>query len=276
MSRLFRLIAITVCALLSLSASAAFAAGENRGAGEERGKPAAERDADTGQAAAHRDRRDDAARRGPRARSTAPRDDAAVKVVDREPNDHPSGRDRDDETTHQGGSMSDPDGMSNGGMDKPGHDGGYDDDRDYNNGCGNDDDFEDDNNGWCGRKRDRVRGGQAAKATDGAAPLGVTEESSAAEVAASEEVPSEVKGVTFTRENPAAPRQHSSHHTTAAEADRVQVQGTALQAEPPAVATRPAALARTGVELAVLALLGVCCLALGVAARRHRLTVPGR
>jgi len=52
----------------------------------------------------------------------------------------------------QGKSHSDPDGMSNGGADKPGCTGGLDADRDGNNGCGNDTDREDDNNGWCGRK----------------------------------------------------------------------------------------------------------------------------
>jgi hypothetical protein len=51
----------------------------------------------------------------------------------------------------QGHSPSDPDGMGNGGMDKPGMDGGFDDDQDGNNGCGNDADREDDNNGWCGK-----------------------------------------------------------------------------------------------------------------------------
>jgi hypothetical protein len=53
----------------------------------------------------------------------------------------------------QGRSHSDPDGMSNGGADKPGCTGGFDADRDGNNGCGNDADREDDNNGNCGRKK---------------------------------------------------------------------------------------------------------------------------
>src|SRR5688572_25924270 len=53
----------------------------------------------------------------------------------------------------QGRSLSDPDDMENGGADKPDPDctGGVNlDDRDGNNGCGNDDDREDDNNGNCG------------------------------------------------------------------------------------------------------------------------------
>ena len=53
----------------------------------------------------------------------------------------------------QGRSHSDPDGMSNGGADKPGCPGGFDADQDGNNGCGNDADREDDNNGNCGRKK---------------------------------------------------------------------------------------------------------------------------
>src|SRR5437773_8757573 len=56
----------------------------------------------------------------------------------------------------QGRSLSDPDGISNGGADKPGPDctGGVDSaDRDGNNGCGNDADREDDNNGNCGHQK---------------------------------------------------------------------------------------------------------------------------
>jgi hypothetical protein len=62
----------------------------------------------------------------------------------------------------QGKSHSDPDGMSNGGADKPGCPGGFDADKDGNNGCGNDADREDDNNGNCG--------GKGAKDKDVAAP----------------------------------------------------------------------------------------------------------
>ena len=96
-------------------------------------------------------------------------------------NRHPSGNDRscesgssedgstgasaqdhegDSDTSIQGDSGSDPDDdgrgpdRSNGGADKPnGGPGGLDHaDQDSNNGCGNDDDFEDDNEGWCGGK----------------------------------------------------------------------------------------------------------------------------
>ncbi len=82
--------------------------------------------------------------------------DTPNNVVDDGDNRHPSGRDKSVEhggSGNQGKSQSDPDGDSNGGVDKPGGDGGADlADQDGNNGCGNDDDFEDDNNGNCGPK----------------------------------------------------------------------------------------------------------------------------
>jgi hypothetical protein len=72
---------------------------------------------------------------------------------------HPSGRDgTDHQDKRQGNAQSDPDDDGRGmdrngtGLDQPGEDGGvYTDDQDGNNGCGNDQDFEDDNNGWCGK-----------------------------------------------------------------------------------------------------------------------------
>ncbi len=77
-------------------------------------------------------------------------------VADEGDNQHPSGNDRSVEnggSGNQGASQSDPDGNANGGPDKPGMVGGADlNDQDGNNGCGNDDDFEDDNNGNCGPK----------------------------------------------------------------------------------------------------------------------------
>ena len=93
---------------------------------------------------------------------------------DNDDNAHPSGKDRE---THngstddvQGGDQtSNPDNDGRGPernsckgtsedrvggcADKPGGTGGVDQaDQDWNNGCGNDDDFEDDNEGWCGRR----------------------------------------------------------------------------------------------------------------------------
>ena len=91
---------------------------------------------------------------------------------------HPSGNDRcaepggsgtqgDDGTQIQGDAASDPDdngnppARTNGGADEPGGPGGENPlDQDGNNGCGNDQDFEDDNEGLC-------RGPQAAGSVDG-------------------------------------------------------------------------------------------------------------
>ncbi|MBW3577325.1 MAG: hypothetical protein KY462_06230 [Actinobacteria bacterium] len=76
-------------------------------------------------------------------------------------NRHPSGKDKHCESGrsgNQGGAAHDPDDdgrgpdRGTGGRDQPGGTGGVDLlDQDGNNGCGNDDDFEDDNEGWCGR-----------------------------------------------------------------------------------------------------------------------------
>jgi hypothetical protein len=87
-----------------------------------------------------------------------------------QPSLHPSGRDRHCEpggSGTQGKARSEPDADGRGpdrndrGTDKPGADGGlYPEDQDGNNGCGNDHDFEDDNEGWC-LGPDRERPGNA-------------------------------------------------------------------------------------------------------------------
>jgi hypothetical protein len=87
-----------------------------------------------------------------------------------QPSLHPSGRDRHCEpggSGTQGKARSEPDADGRGpdrndrGTDKPGEDGGlYPQDQDGNNGCGNDHDFEDDNEGWC-LGPDRERPGNA-------------------------------------------------------------------------------------------------------------------
>ena len=93
---------------------------------------------------------------------------ALDETRDNQKSDHPSGKDRNDErgsSFPQGNSRSNPDG---GGLDKPfgvdsklaGSQGRGD--FDGNNGCGNDNDFADDNNGNCGGRR--VAAGQAAQA----------------------------------------------------------------------------------------------------------------
>ncbi|HEX2039121.1 MAG TPA: hypothetical protein VHF47_05220 [Acidimicrobiales bacterium] len=99
---------------------------------------------------------------------------AAVAGPDKEPdrtlNDHPSGKDRTEEpgtSNVQGKSSSDPDGEANGGPDKPLGAGGFDADKDGNNGCGNDDDFEDDNNGNCGGRRVQGANARSGQRTQG-------------------------------------------------------------------------------------------------------------
>ena len=71
------------------------------------------------------------------------------------PSLHPSGNNRYVEpggSGTQGKASSDPDGLYNHGVDQRGEFGGlYLSDQDGNNGCGNDQDFEDDNNGRCGK-----------------------------------------------------------------------------------------------------------------------------
>ena len=81
------------------------------------------------------------------------RDHKASSSQDCGPSRHPSGKDRcvENGPGTQGRSPSDPDRDLNGGRDKPGGSGGLNAlDQDGNNGCGNDQDFEDDNNGNCG------------------------------------------------------------------------------------------------------------------------------
>ena len=71
----------------------------------------------------------------------------------------------------QGRSMSDPDGDTNGGADKPGctREEPWDDDTDNdgNNGCGNDADREDDNNGNCGGENAQGPGNEPGQQEDG-------------------------------------------------------------------------------------------------------------
>ncbi|MBW3657199.1 MAG: hypothetical protein KY457_01070, partial [Actinobacteria bacterium] len=86
--------------------------------------------------------------------------DTRNNVADDGDNAHPSGKDRSVEhgrSGNQGKAQSDPDDdgrgpdRSNGGADQADGPGGVDKaDQDGNNGCGNDDDFEDDNEGLCG------------------------------------------------------------------------------------------------------------------------------
>ena len=133
---------------------------------------------------------------------------AVAGPPDKEPdttlNDHPSGKDKNEEPGRsgtQGKSTSDPDGEANGGADKPGGDGGFDADQDGNNGCGNDDDFEDDNNGNCGGRRVEAASTTTdVDASEDTRVLGVTFERPAVPaVAAETSLPTAVAGTTAVR-----------------------------------------------------------------------------
>lgn len=152
----------------------------------------------------------------------------------------------------QGRSPSDPDGETNGGADKPGCTGGVDPgDRDGNNGCGNDADREDDNNGNCGGEN-----GQGSELSDNEPPEG--------QVAGSEPdlgndgdatVDTETDGTDVTVQGAGlesesatpAPEAAPAAQTTTPEPE-TQVLGETL--------TAPDTLPRTGAAVGGLALLG--------------------
>jgi hypothetical protein len=130
---------------------------------------------------------------------------AAMAAPDKQPDttldDHPSGNDRSVEPGNsgtQGKSESDPDKVANQGRDKPEDVGGFDSDKDGNNGCGNDDDFEDDNNGNC---RGRVQSSTTPVTTTETTPTKTetTLTTPALQSTTSATSPS-VLGVTLTRE----------------------------------------------------------------------------
>lgn len=182
----------------------------------------------------------------------------------------------------RGKSPSDPDGMSNGGADKPGMTGGTDSYRDGNNGCGNDPDREDDDNGWCGHhpkpshpQHAVVR--SAASGTSSAAEVDAASMSRAASVrvdrlsaasttsgalAAAGEQGAQVLSLSLVRAAPGA--------ATTGSASPVAV----LSNSTSRAAASPASLARTGVASGTAAALGFELIALGTLAltvsRRRR------
>lgn len=68
-----------------------------------------------------------------------------------------------------------------GAADKPEGPGGFDSDKDWNNGCGNDVDFEDDNNGLCGGKRGPAGVGKEVPQISGKVIQGPTKRSTVAD-----------------------------------------------------------------------------------------------
>ncbi len=217
-----------------------------------------------------------------------------------DPSRHPSGKDRYCEPQragNQGGAKSDPDDdgrgpdRSNGGVDQPGGPGGaYDWDQDGNNGCGNDQDFEDDNEGRCLGRRKRL-GGQApggsvdqrrpapvrteensdAEGSEGGAVGGITTERNNAPTVAREtpaKDDNEVLGVTIER-RPDVPDVQDVLH---ARGPAVLTAVTAASAAD--VARVPAMLARTGFSASHALAVALGLVAYGVAAlgltRRRR------
>lgn len=158
----------------------------------------------------------------------------------------------------QGRSHSDPDGMANGGFDKPGCAGGFDADRDGNNGCGNDADREDDNNGHCGRPGGGPTPNPPSNAPD---PAPATDDGgiSAASVG-NDPSPTgtETTGTETTGSDPA------SGDPVVVAAESAGTDDTAAAGVPDSVGTevlgqtmeRPSTLARTGAGVGGLALLG--------------------
>ena len=225
--------------------------------------------------------------------SEATMNDAAPGGADREVESGGSGT--------QGRSHSNPDG---GGVDKPyaaaGQDAESQGDSDYdgNNGCGNDTDFADDNNGNCGglKKGHDKPAGEVDGDTDVNTPVGNFDDNTTTPAPSVTYTSAEVAGntVTNTAASSAAPTVATAAATTAAttaspqgatvlgiQFERVAASGavasTSAAAPAPAGASvlglqlergAPAALARTGLPLAVLALLAVGLILGGIAARR--------
>jgi hypothetical protein len=162
---------------------------------------------------------------------------------------HPSGKDRTVEpggSGTQGKAPSDPDGDANGGPDKPGLAGGVDTtDQDGNNGCGNDQDFEDDNNGLCGPHANVGGTDQGDDEEDEEEDEGEVGGTSGTDVQATTGTTgsTSVLGTRFTRSAPPA-------------GDDADVLGLALT--------------RTGpVDLALIAFLGLGAVLFGSIVRRH-------
>jgi len=215
-------------------------------------------------------------------------------------NRHPSGRDRSVEpggSGAQGQAGADPDDdgrgpdRSNSGLDQEGGPGGVDrDDQDGNNGCGNDDDFEDDNEGLClGREgapgqQPEVEVGEEVEIEEVEEP-----EVEGVEVESAEVESAEVERAEVTPAGPVAvPTQPDAEVLAGddvAAPSHVEVLGVSVTRDvTPSAATAVAAdtasrgtLPRTGAGLALLAALGTLLLGAGtIVARAGRSNVPIR
>ena len=192
-------------------------------------------------------------------------------VID-EGNEHPSGNDRSVEngsSGNQGSAASEPDGNMTGperdagGIDQPNNPGGRDlADQDGNNGCGNDDDFEDDNEGLCGKPM-----AATAPPTQPTAPP----TSPAPAVVAATVSPTVVLGTQLQNGVPIAPAE-----VLGVALERANVVTPSAIANPVATpsvlgatAVRGADLARTGLGLSALVVLACSLLVAGFAMTRR-------
>ena len=195
-------------------------------------------------------------------------DRTANNVVDDGDNAHPSGKDRSVEhggSGNQGKAQHDPDDdgrgpdRSNGGVDQPGGAGGVDlADQDGNNGCGNDDDFEDDNEGWCGKPPAKAPTVEQPRidvpaVTNEVAPSGVV-------TAVPADVASEAAA-------PAAVAPEVLSASLEAPAIVTEVLGVTLE-RGPAPAPAAGVLARTGVDLTTFVLAALALVLAGVGCTR--------
>lgn len=205
-------------------------------------------------------------------------------------NRHPSGRDKSVESGgsgNQGKTKSDPDDdgrgpdRSNGGRDVPDGPGGADlADQDGNNGCGNDDDFEDDNEGWCGKPKKSeatVVGSPAAADTTTEVEVQPAVAPAAVEVPVQSEV-ARVMGITIdVKASPVAVAAPVSE--TVVRPQRTEVLGlgferSAVAAGGPSgtqvlgVSYERGNLARTGFDLTLLAMAGMALILVGAGGRR--------
>ena len=178
----------------------------------------------------------------------------------------------DPEGKTQGRSLSDPDGTSNGGTDKPGctrvPPWNVDTDNDGNNGCGNDADREDDNNGNCGGQNAQgpSNGGPEDEGDGTPTETPVTVDTDG-QIQAAGTVPAAGLTAAENSTTSAAPTEVSGAGTTAPAAAETTTPDTQVLGE---TLSAPDTLARTGAGIGGLALLG------GLLVGGGRLTVLAR
>ena len=192
-------------------------------------------------------------------------DDTKNNVVDDGDNAHPSGKDRSVEhggSGNQGKAAHDPDDdgrgpdRSNGGLDQPGGAGGVDlHDQDGNNGCGNDDDFEDDNEGWCGKPEAQAPTAAVTPPVVPAAPVAT------AAVVQQEQV---AVAATVAEVTPPAVASGVATEVLGVSIERSDVRPTEVLG----VSHERGSLARTGFDLTSLALVAMALVAAGLGCKR--------